>query len=181
MNRTMAAQSPDCADGAWSGSLQGRARREAVLLSLISRARWKICCSYFFDQSKTISHDDASYMLYLCICGITNQHSFSFWSFIEWQVLHSVLPHLLSSPSLGDCIYPPRYLAVAQSAFVWVQSPSSVNTLICSPVTRCHFVTWSHCTQQQNGKNVNEASPSSLNPLWNAKMQIQREEVHAEF
>ena len=152
MNRTMAAQSPDCADGAWSGSLQGRARREgggAVVTHFQSSVK-DLLTFLWSIQNYIPWRCILPYMLCLCICGITNQHSFSFWSFIEWQVLHSVLPHLLSSPSLGDCIYPPRYLAVAQSAFVWVQSPSSVNTLICRPVTRCHYVTWSHCTRAWN-------------------------------
>ena len=139
MNRTMAAQSPDCADGAWSGSLQGRARREAI-----SRAWWNIC-GHFFDQSKTktLTMHDAFNM---CLAFVVSQIGIHFY-FDCILLSYGVLPrHLSSSPSLGDCIYPPRYLAVAQSAFVWVQSPSSVNTLICRPVTRCHCVTWSHCT-----------------------------------
>ena len=148
MNRTMAAQSPDCADGAWSGSLQGRARREAI-----SRAWWNIC-GHFFDQSKTktLTMHDASNM---CLAFVVSQIGIHF-HFDCILSSYGVLPRLLSSLSLGDCIYPPRYLAVAQSAFVWVQSPSSVNTLICRPVTRCHCVTWSLVLQKFHPKVRNK-------------------------
>ena len=85
MNRTMAAQSPDCADGAWSGSLQGRARRKVVLSSLISRARWKICW-HFFDQSKTIFHDE-----------MTMHPTCSVFAFVVSQIsIHFHFDHSLS-------------------------------------------------------------------------------------
>ena len=60
----------------------------------ISRTWWRIC-GYFFDQSRTISHNDASDMLCLCVCGIT---------FISILIIHWV--KIFAVSTLASSLHP---------------------------------------------------------------------------